>query len=60
MYENAGCSYAVTCSSRDKTSCSLVEGEAIEPRNKKTCFLGYAKTKVQISCAVTSAFVFAI
>ena len=33
-----------------------------EPRHEKTCFFAYAKTKAQISCAVTaqliSAFVF--
>ena len=36
----------------------------IEPRYEKTGFFAYAKTKMQISCAVTaqliSAFVFAI
>ena len=28
-----------------------------EPRHEKTCFLHYAKTKAQISCAVTAQLI---
>ena len=42
---------------------SVGQSNPYEPRHEKTCFFAYAKTKEQISCAVTaqliSAFVFA-